>query len=218
MFSRHTYKDKVKVYICELIFKGELNPGEQIKEKEIATRLGISRAPIREAFRELITEKILEYVPYKGTYLKKTDPRETIEIYSTRGILEGAAVAESLSGLGKRQIQKLSYLNDKMYECAKTGKNRELIEYGEQFHSVLFKNCNNSLLVHETHRLSFICHILFFNHWPRIYSPSQIRIRHKKIIDAIEGRDRIAVERVIRNHYFETGKKISTLIKRGSYE
>ncbi len=218
MFSRHTYKDKVKVYICDLIFQGRLTPGEQIKEKEIAATLGISRAPIREAFRELITEKILEYVPYKGTYLKKTDPTETIEIYSTRGILEGAAVADSVGTLGKRQLQKLSYLNEKMYFCARDGDNRKLIEYGEQFHSVLFKNCKNSLLIHETNRLGFICHILFFNHWPRIYTPTQIKRRHQQIIEVVIRRDRAEIERVIREHYFETGKKISLLIKRGSYE
>ncbi len=96
MFSRSTYKDKVKNYIIDLILTQKISPGTQVKEKKVAETLKISRAPVRGALRELRAEKILEYKPYKGTFLKKNTPKEALDIYITRGLLEGYAVVDAL--------------------------------------------------------------------------------------------------------------------------
>ncbi|GAB6887998.1 GntR family transcriptional regulator [Desulfothermus okinawensis JCM 13304] len=214
MFFRSTYKDKVKKYVIDLILNHKVTPGDQIKEKELAEILKISRAPVREALRELIAEKILEYKPYKGTYLKKTTPQEAMDIYTTRGLLEGYAVVNSMES-NLKNIRKLSNLVNKMYDAALKHKNKKLIEWGDQFHNLLILGCENNLLLNETKRFGFICHILFFNFWPKIYSPDQIKSRHENILHIIKKRNKLELEYIIREHYFETGKKISNLIEAG---
>ncbi|WP_461833807.1 GntR family transcriptional regulator [Desulfothermus sp.] len=214
MFSRHTYKDKVKNYIIDLILAQKISPGAQVKEKEVAETLKISRAPVREALRELIAEKILEYKPYKGTFLKNTSPKEALDIYITRGLLEGYAVVDALEH-NLKKIRKLSNIVTKMYKAALKKDHKKLIEWGNQFHNLLIDGCSNKLLLYETKRLGLICHILFFNYWPRIYSPEQIKTRHNNILHILKKRDKIQLEHIIREHYFETGGKISNLIKAG---
>jgi DNA-binding GntR family transcriptional regulator len=216
MFYRDTYKDRVKQYIIDLILNKKISPGDQVKEKDLSLHLGISRAPIREALRELIAEKILEYIPFKGTYLKKTSPKEALDIYITRGLLEGYAVADSISS-NLKNMKRLTYFIENMYLAAKDRDHIKLIEFGHQFHNLLMKGCSNSLILTETNRLGLICHLLFFNFWTQIYTPDQIKYRHDKILNIIYTKDKGKLEAVIREHYFETGKKISTLIKRGGY-
>ena len=217
MLERDTYKDKVKKYIIDLILNHKLVPGDQIKEKDLSQTLGISRAPIREAFKELIAEQILEYIPFKGTYFKKTSSKEALNIYITRGLLEGYAVAESISSNLKNQDQ-LNHLVEEMYVSAKRQDNIQLIELGDQFHNLLFKGCSNNIILSETKRFGLLCHLLFLSFWPKIYTPSQIRDRHRKIIEVLKSKDRANIESVIRDHYFETGKRISLIIERGDYE
>ncbi len=56
-----TYKDQVIEHIYDLVLEGTLAPGDQIKETVLAEEMGISRAPIREALKELITNGIIVY-------------------------------------------------------------------------------------------------------------------------------------------------------------
>ncbi|KAA0258595.1 GntR family transcriptional regulator [Deferribacter autotrophicus] len=212
MLDRETYKDKVKKFIYDMILKGEYSPGDQIKESTIAEILNISRAPVREALRELIVDRILEYIPHKGTFLRKLTPKEIINIYTTRGVLEGFAVAESMFKLTDEDIETLKNLTLTMFTSAKNNENEVLIEAGDKFHELLFSKCDNALLVHETKKLSFRSHILFSQNWTEIYTPDEIKKRHDLIIKSLLSENRKLVEEVIREHYFETGKKIALFI------
>jgi DNA-binding GntR family transcriptional regulator len=212
MFEKETYKDKVKKFVYQMILKGEFLPGKKIKENSIAEALNISRAPIREAFSELIADRILEYKPHKGTFLRKLTPKEIINIYVTRGILEGFAVAESIFKLTDEDFEELNILTANMYESAKNNENEKLIEIGDKFHEILFSKCDNELLVLETKKLSFRSHILFSQNWTGIYTPNEIRKRHNIILKVITEEDKAKTENTIREHYFETGKKIALSI------
>ena len=66
---KKTYKDQVVDYIYQLLLKGELGPGDQLKESLLAEEMGISRAPIREAMKELITNGLVDYRPQVGNFI-----------------------------------------------------------------------------------------------------------------------------------------------------
>lgn len=209
MFDRETYKDKVKKFIFDMILKREFKPGDQIRESAIAALLNISRAPVREAFRELIAERILEYKPHKGTFLRKLTPKEIINIYTTRGVLEGYAVADGMFKISDEDLDILDDYVMQMYQAAKADDNSVLIDIGDKFHELLFTKCENELLVYETKRLSFRSHVLFSQNWGVIYTPNEIKKRHIKIINSIKSDNKKLVEEVIREHYLETGQKIA---------
>ena len=61
-----TLREKILETIRESILKGQLKPGEKVAEPELAERFGISRTPIREAFRQLESEGYLTVIPRKG--------------------------------------------------------------------------------------------------------------------------------------------------------
>jgi len=70
------------------ILSGALAPGSQLHEAALASRLGVSRGPLREAMRQLGEERLVTNQPYRGTFVATLSVRELEEIYSFRTILE----------------------------------------------------------------------------------------------------------------------------------
>jgi DNA-binding GntR family transcriptional regulator len=74
------------------ILTGDFKPGQKINESEIAARLGISRSPIREAFRVLEREGLITTLPRKGSYITDISPQDVEELFELRQLLECHAV------------------------------------------------------------------------------------------------------------------------------
>ena len=74
------------------ILTGDFKPGQKINESEIAARLGISRSPIREAFRVLEREGLIITLPRKGSYITEISPQDVEELFELRELLECHAI------------------------------------------------------------------------------------------------------------------------------
>lgn len=82
--------ESVIAYIRQQIFEAKtLAPGDKINERELARILNISRAPIREAFRELEEQGFITSIKYKGWYVPDFSEEEALEINNVRTLLEG---------------------------------------------------------------------------------------------------------------------------------
>ncbi len=208
---KKTYKDQVVAYVYQLLLDGKLNAGEQIKESHLAEEMGISRAPIREALKELIMNGLVEYRPQVGNFIANMSPKQTIDSYTTRGVLEGFAVMQTCDQFSKEEIHKLENLVNQMEAYATQENNRMLTHTGGEFHDLLISKSNNVQLLEYTDRLSLKLHTLFNRHWGRLYSPSEIARRHRAIVDSLKQGDPVRIEQVIREHYVETGTKIAEL-------
>lgn len=71
---------------------GKILPGAKLNEIELSNRYGISRPPLREAFRKLEYENLVENVPRKGTYVTEISKEDCEQVYFTRRMLERAAI------------------------------------------------------------------------------------------------------------------------------
>jgi len=207
-----TYKDQVVAYVYELLLRGELQAGDQLKESLLAAQMGISRAPIREAMKELIMNGLVEYRPQVGNFVPLLSAKEIVDCYSTRGVLEGYAVACGCTALGQRELEQLYALTERMEVCAVQQDQKMVVGVGGEFHDQLISYCDNSQLLEYTNRLSRKCHVLFYRHWSALYSATEIGRRHRLIVDTVaQGRPQ-QIEQVIRDHYLESGTKIAALV------
>lgn len=75
----------------ELVLTGEIPPGHRVNEVELAQRMRISRGPLREAIRHLISEGLLVYVPHRGAHVPRADIPELYALFELRAALECAA-------------------------------------------------------------------------------------------------------------------------------
>jgi DNA-binding GntR family transcriptional regulator len=110
----------------------ELKPGERLYEPDLATRMQVSRTPLREALRLLLAEDLLDQLPTGGMVVRPLSEREIEELYSVRGALEGLMAAEAATRLddaGAARLRRLVDRNEKLVELPTDAMNA-----GHDFH------------------------------------------------------------------------------------
>ncbi|WP_029917384.1 GntR family transcriptional regulator [Pelobacter seleniigenes] len=208
---KKTYKDQVVDHVYELLLTGELSPGQQLKESLLAAQMGISRAPIREAMKELIMNGLVDYRPQVGNFIPVLSPKEIIDSYTTRGVLEGYAVMESCGNFSADEFDTLFGLTEEMENHALALNQKLVVEVGGQFHDLLISRCHNLQVIEYTNRLSLKLHILFYKYWGTLYDAREIGRRHRLIAEAVHAQEPLRIEQVIREHYRQTGSLIAEL-------
>lgn len=104
--------DEIADIIRDRILKGEYKIGEKIKENQIASELRVSRTPIREAFKLLENEGLIDYVPNRGCFAKGFTRRDIEDIYAVRKALEVLSVEWAVERITPQQIEELQEQSD----------------------------------------------------------------------------------------------------------
>ena len=91
LMKAHSLASLAQAEIEALIFAGALAPGERLGEAEMAERIGISRGPIREAFRALGEQGLVQVEKNRGVFVRQISVEEADETYAVRSALEGLA-------------------------------------------------------------------------------------------------------------------------------
>jgi len=113
--------DMAKRYLEKWIVTDNLKPGQQIKEDEIASRLDISRPPVREAFKALEIEGLVIRKPRKGVFVVEMNKADVIEVYMLKANLYSMATELALEHITKKQLEELGALVQKMADCIHEG-------------------------------------------------------------------------------------------------
>lgn len=88
----NTYAQATESVLRDMILDGSLGPGERLNEVALASSLGISRGPLREAIQRLSSEGLLTVISHRGAFVRTFDRHEIVELYELRGALELHAV------------------------------------------------------------------------------------------------------------------------------
>ncbi|OZI53622.1 hypothetical protein CAL25_06520 [Bordetella genomosp. 5] len=138
--------DRVYEHMLDLISSGQIKPGERIKDGEWATKLGVSRTPVREAIRKLNQDGLLIALPTGGYQIRRLSHQEIGALYRCRAALESAAVRE-VAKSGKQPVfealKKVVDDTDKAIEQADLSRGFEL---NTQFHHMILEACENEFI------------------------------------------------------------------------
>ena len=210
-FKKETYSSQVYTYLTELIRRGELLPGEPVKEAVIADKLDISRAPIREALQDMLHQGLLTSEPQKGKFVHVLTKKEIIDSYALAGMLEGMGVSESLAAWSAKDMDELRSIIADMRQQARTVSDlTDLMHFDDVFHNALLQHCDNSKLVSMA-RMSCvtISKILMYREWLQSYSPEIFAERHASIAEAMYTMKPEKVLEVLQGHYRELGERMA---------
>jgi DNA-binding GntR family transcriptional regulator len=116
------------------IIELELLPGTRLSEQEIATRLGVSRQPVREALIKLANSRLIEIRPHRGTVVARISAREMTEALFVRQSVEIAVVEKAAQNFDAWQRKRINSILAKQEEAAHTLDHAGFREHDEAFH------------------------------------------------------------------------------------
>jgi DNA-binding GntR family transcriptional regulator len=134
---RATFATMVGERIRAAIIEGELTPGTQLSEVELASRYGVSRGPVREALQRLIQEGLLHSEPHHGVSVPVMSPADYEDIYMVRLALETAAMKKVMFGPESVQtLRSLERVVRQMRKAEAADDWQTVAELDMEFHTV----------------------------------------------------------------------------------
>ena len=188
------------------IIKGKFKPGEKIPEGELAESMGISRTPLREAFRKLANEGFIQIIPRKGAVVADIDADEAINLYEIKSTLEGLAARLAARNMKPKDIDKLEKINNELKELIDKNDLESFYKVHTKFHEGFVKLCGNKRLIQMISNLN--------DHFNRfgiisLTLPGQFEqaIRqHAEIIEGFNSGDQNLVEVRVRTNVMTGGR------------
>jgi DNA-binding GntR family transcriptional regulator len=188
------------------IIKGKFKPGQKISEGELAESMGISRTPLREAFRKLENEGFIKIIPRKGAVVVDIDAEEAINLYEIKSTLEGLAARLAAANMKEKDIGKLERVNEELKELIDKNDLESFYRMHTRFHEGFVKLCGNKRLIQMISNLN--------DHFNRfgiisLTLPGQFEKaieQHEEIIKAYKSGDPNLVEKRVKTNVMTGGR------------
>ncbi|SKC82048.1 GntR family transcriptional regulator [Maledivibacter halophilus] len=199
--AKESARDYALRIIKENIVSINLVPGCSVSEKELASKMGLSRTPVREALIELSKTQIVEIFPQKGSSIALIDTELVEEARFLRLVLETAIIELVCDVATKEDIAKLeeNVMLQELY--LKNSLSHKLLCLDDELHKQLFIICKKERTYDMLERL-----IIHFDR-VRNLSLSTVNVKDKQIVDdhrdiveAIKKRDKEMAKKVIKKH------------------
>lgn len=129
------------------ILKGDLKPGERLMELQLASKLGVSRTPIREAIRMLEQEGLAIIIPRKGAEVARMTEKDMEDVLQIRCSLEELAVRLACQNITQMEMQELRVAMEQFQEKTTTEDIAAIAQADVNFHDVLYKSADNPKLL-----------------------------------------------------------------------
>ncbi|MEY2603251.1 MAG: hypothetical protein QOH31_1025 [Verrucomicrobiota bacterium] len=194
--------------VAQWIFKGELTAGQKLIEQEVALRLGVSRGPVREAFRALEDLGLVQIEQNRGAFVRKIDLDEAVEIHDVYSALEELATRTAARRLSAKQIAELQSLVESMDAAAEAEDLDQYYSLNLSFHQCLVEGSGNQRLLSIYNRLLNELH-LFRRFGLMQRGEMQLSNReHHQILDKIAAGDPEGAAEAMRSHTSERRRKM----------
>lgn len=198
--DKFSLRGRVFNKIREDILSGKYKEHEELKEVAIGEELGVSRTPVREAFRQLELEGLIKIVPNKGAYVTGITTKDVQDIYMIRSLLEGLCARWATEHITPDQMDEMEenvYLAE--FHASK-GHLDQMAELDNRFHDILYEACDSKMLEHLLK--DFHAYVLRVRK-KTLASEQRSNAsnnEHRKIMEAIKAKDADTAEQVAHQH------------------
>jgi DNA-binding GntR family transcriptional regulator len=194
---------RIAAHLRESILRGELRPGDRIRQEDVAERLGASRLPVREALRILEAEGLTEHETHKGARVPRLSQHEVEMTYRMRERLEPLALVQSIEHLGEDDLEAARETQGRIEDNDDLDR---FLELDREFHMLTYTGCTLDPLMSMVTRLWNST-----QHYRRAFvalsGPGRmwvVNAEHRLILDAVERRDPVDAERYLGGHIRRT--------------
>lgn len=213
--DKYSLRGRVFHKLREDILNGKYKDNEELKEVAIGEELGVSRTPVREAFRQLELEGLIQIVPNKGAYVTGINAKDVKDIYMIRSSLEGMCARLATENITPEQLEELE---ENVYLAsfhASKGHMEQMAELDNRFHHILYAACDSKML--ENLLQDFHQYVIRIRR--KTLSTKERGIasndEHRQIMEAIKAKDGAEAERLATQHMINA---YDNMVKNGLYD
>lgn len=191
------------------IIAGELEPGAKLNEAELAAAMGISRGPVREAFRALEQAGLVHTEKNRGVFVRQISLEEANEIYEVRAALERQMGALAAKKATREQIERLRGIVKRMHAVGRSRDPDAYFPLNLEFHETLAEACGNRALATNYRRV-----VNELNLYRRQAIMRNVEIipvstkEHEAIVAAVAQGDAALAERLLYDHVINSRSRL----------
>lgn len=130
------------------ILRGDLKSGEKLSEQQICDKYGLSRTPVREAFRQLELEGLIKTIPNRGAYVVGLSKRDIEDLFEMRKAYEILAVKWAIERITDAVSEKLEEAYEFMEFYTVKDEADKMLKINRQFHNLIYEASDNRILEH----------------------------------------------------------------------
>ena len=193
----------VREDMLSLILRGVLVPGQRINEPDVASRLQVSRVPVREALRELESSGLVVSRKHSGVFVRQLDATEIRDLYQMRGLLDGFAGrrAASLAAPGRDAL--LVLLDASIEAMREAAAQHDVQRYYAQnlaFHWAIVEAAGNRQLSDSYRGIVQKLHLSRLKNLSQDVGMQASITEHQHIVDALRRGDAAGCEALMADH------------------
>ncbi|MDB5743407.1 MAG: transcriptional regulator, GntR family [Polaromonas sp.] len=194
-----------------LILKGVLAPGQRISEPDVASRLQVSRVPVREALRELESSGLVVSRKHSGVFVRQLQPVEIRDLYQMRALLDGFA-GRCAAGLPEtRRAALLGLLNDSVAAMLQAAAQRDVQRYYSEnlrFHWAIVESAGNRELTDSYRGIVQKLHLSRLKNLSQDFGMQASIDAHVEIVNAIRDSQALRCESLMASHVGEAYERL----------
>ena len=200
---RQLLPERIASSLREAIVSGELSSGTRLIESELAHRFGVSRVPLREAFRVLAGEGLVSIHPNRGAMVSEVSEAELIELFGARALIEGYAAAQFAARPDPQALERLDLIVADMKSAVRRRRFELYYSLAADFHDALVRARGGQVLwqMYEQIRRMLRRYQAVMAGLPE--SPRRSIVEHEQILNAIRAGDVEGAERAAKRHVGE---------------
>jgi DNA-binding GntR family transcriptional regulator len=199
--EKRLFREDVYSTIQNWIVDGTLEPLEKIRDADLATQLGVSRTPIREALRRLEDEGLIETKVNAWTRVTGVDKNLATRVYPILRLLEPLALELAFTHLESNDLAQMKTLNKAVQQNLEAANAKGAALEDTALHSLWIGRCQNPELLSILADLKTNHIRLEIHYWRGGKTASKSVAEHQKIITALENKDLASAKRELEAHW-----------------
>ena len=209
LLQEHSLATLAQREVGRRIVSGEIGGGSKLNEANIAKALGISRGPVREAFRALDQAGLVRVEKNRGVFVREVSLPEANEIYEVRAVLEGLIGRLAAQRIEAGEIDQLRTIIKRMRAQEKSCNAQAYFPLNVEFHDLLARAARNSALL--ANYRGIVNQLDLYRRATLSRSTDNISIStrdHEAIVAAVATRDESLAERLMSEHVLQSRQRL----------
>ena len=195
-----TDKQRAYVDIKQRIIREEFRPGQWLIERELSETYGLSRTPMREILRNLVSDGLLELQPAKGYTVRKLSIEEVSQIFQAREAVEGLAAHLACQRRGEKFTRSLGEIKKRLGTVDPEQDTARSVSIGNDLHNLIVETADNFLLNQFYQKLKNLAGLTRNITKQSSLIEKESQQAHLSIVEALEEEGADKAEQLMREH------------------